>query len=727
MHRLAAMVTAVATGIAVIVVLFSIDFGKILTTLHQLRPATIAAATFFLVINLLFAFFRFERTLAAFGAFISWRAAGYAFSLGTLASQFLFNIIGQSLSRAMVLQSAGIPMGLTVMATYVERLIALGILGIFAIIAALILFGSIGFNLQEGGAYFISLGIGLSLVLGLVAVRAFAAVVTREHLRRIAGIAVRLIPTLGLSVLVFAAMFAAYYVLAVDFAAGVPVTKLAAAILVVMFAASIPISWAGWGLREFGAVYALSAVGMSSEAAVIIAVTIGALSLLVTLAVGCVAVIESWRRPAVLPVSEQALPPNLPSANTVLFWTLGILVACLIYFQLRVPTGSDVITVNIADPLALTAFFFATYFALKEGFLKHFPRWVLLATLILAAALVTGALTAWLNIGLTQWALLNRLLGFLILLGFAAIPALVVHAAGERASLVLANAFVATALLICAIEVVAYIVHLYVVPLPLDFFGYQFRVEGQLEGYAQNPNAFAFQLLAAMSVLIAFHPPELRRSSVPWSLLGIAAILVVVVIGRSRAGILSGFVLGLLTFAFMCFPSGIVITRKQIAIGALSLSLVIVAGLAFHSSFDHSLVEAFNARWRTNASASDALRWQTTTAGLRQWLQHPLFGYGLGSFYLESQRAGSAVLVIHSVPIWFLAEMGLIGLGAYVLFLAALLNWGLAAAGHIARKRGVLALLALFVLMGLVHDIFFQRTFWFAIGLMLIDPLTDRS
>lgn len=726
MHRLAAMVTAVATGIAVVFVLLSVDFGKILTTLHQLRPATIAAATFFLIINLLFAFFRFERTLAAFGAFISWRTAAYAFSLSTLASQFLLNIIGQSLSRAMVLQSAGIPMGLTVIATYVERLIALGILGIFAIIAALVLFGSIGFNLQEGGAYFISLGIGLSLVLGLVAVRAFAAVVTREHLHRIAAIAVRLIPALGLSVLVFAAMFAAYYVLAADFAAGVPVAKLAAAILVVMFAASIPISWAGWGLREFGAVYALSAVGMSSEAAVIIAVTVGTLSLLVTLAVGCVAAIEGWRRPAVQPASEQPPPAELPAANTVLFWTSGILAACLIYFQLRVPTGADVITANIADPLALTAFFFAAYLALKEDFLKHFPRWVLRALLILAAALVTGALVAWLNLGLTQWALLNRMLGFLILLGYAAIPGLVVRTAGDRGGRILANAFIASALLICAIEVAAYIVHLYVVPLPVDFFGYQFKIEGQLEGYAQNPNAFAFQLLVAVSVLIAFHRPDFQRSSAPWSLLAIAAFLAVVVIGRSRAGILSGFVLGLLTIVFMYFPSGIAMTRKQIAIGAIVLSLVAVAGVAFHS-FDHSLIETFYARWRPNASASDVLRWQTTTAGLQQWLQHPLFGYGLGSYYLESQRAGSAVVVIHSVPIWFLAEMGLIGLGAYVFFVATLLNWGLAEGGNIARKRGVLALLALFVLMGLVHDVFFQRTFWFAMGLMLIDPLTDRS
>ena len=239
-----------------------------------------------------------------------------------------------------------------------------------------------------------------------------------------------------------------------------------------MFAASIPISWAGWGLREFGAVYALSAVGMSSEAAVIIAVTIGALSLLVTLAVGCVAMIEGWRRPAAQAASEQALPPELPPANTVLFWTLGILVACLIYFQLRVPTGSDVITANIADPMALTAFFFATYLALKEDFLKHFPSWVLRATLILAAALVMGALIAWSNVGLTQWALLNRMLGFLILLGYAAIPGLVVRTAGDRGRLILANAFIASALLICAIEVAVYIVHFYVVSLPLDFFGY---------------------------------------------------------------------------------------------------------------------------------------------------------------------------------------------------------------------------------------------------------------
>ena len=210
-------------------------------------------------------------------------------------------------------------------------------------------------------------------------------------------------------------------------------------------------------------------------------------------------------------------------------------------------------------------------------------------------------------------------------------------------------------------------------------------------------------------------------------MLAIAAILAVVVIGRSRAGIFSGFALGLLTIVFMYVPTGISITRKQMAVGALAFLLVIVLGIAFRPSIEHSIFEAFNTRWRTNASASDALRWQTTTAGLQQWLQHPLLGYGLGSFYLENQRAGSTVLVIHSVPIWFLAEMGVVGLGAYVFFVATLLNWALAKGGNIARKRGVFALVALFVLMGLVHDIFFQRTFWFAIGLMLIEPLTDRS
>jgi len=161
-------------------------------------------------------------------------------------------------------------------------------------------------------------------------------------------------------------------------------------------------------------------------------------------------------------------------------------------------------------------------------------------------------------------------LGELILalpaLGYAAAAGLVLLVAGERGRVVLADTFVMSALLICAIEFIAFLIHYYVTPLPLDFFGYQFKAGGQLEGYAQNPNAFAFQLLMAMCVLIAFHPLRARRPEMAWSWLGVAAIAAIIVVVRTRAGILAGLVIGALAILLPRIPSRLAIGRKQLAL-----------------------------------------------------------------------------------------------------------------------------------------------------------------
>jgi O-antigen ligase len=719
MRRIAAAVTVVATALAVLFVVLSLDFSRIVPTLRELRPATLLIVTLCLVVNLLFAYFRFERTLAAFGAVIHWRAGAHAFVFGGLAGQLLLNIIGQSLTRAMVLQSAGVPMGLTVVATYVERLIALGVLGVAAVVSALILFGSVGFQVQEGGAYFLSLGIGLAAVLGIAGVRAAASVLTREHLRNASATAIRLVPVLVLTVLVHATMFAAYLALALDFSSGVDMMRLAAALVLIMFAAAMPISWAGWGLREFGAVYALNAVGMPSEAAVIVAVTIGALSLILALVMALIAWADSWRRPVVPAAAENAAARVLPPADAILYWSIGILAACLIYFQLRIPTGAGALTVNVADPLAITAVFFAAWLAIKDRFLARFAKPVLYAMAGLGMALLLGALVAWLGVGLTRWALVNRLFGFFIILGYLAIPGLAIHAAGERGRRIVADAFVLSAALICGVEIAAYLINLYVVPLPVDFFGFQFGNEGQLEGYAQNPNAFAFQLLMALSVLVAFHPPRWRRPLPTWSWLGLGALLAALLLSRSRAGMLAGVIAMVLALLPGRIPRRLLAGRKRLILLFAVVALAIVLGIEFRSAIYTLVIEPFNAHFRGTANESDQLHWQTTTEGLLQWWHHPLFGQGLGSFLWLRQQAHLPELVVHSVPIWFLAEMGLVGFAAYVFFLAALV--GQAAQGHASGhlRRGLLVAIAIFACMGLFHDIFYQRTFWFGVGLLL--------
>src|SRR5262249_36009111 len=159
------------------------------------------------------------------------------FALGNLASQFLLNVIGQSLTRAVVLQSAGVPMSATVAATYVERFIALVTVGLGAVVSALALFGSFGFDLHNGGAYFASVGIALAATLAVAGLRGLALALGPGELRRMARTAVRLAPALVISLAAHLAMFGAYVVLVRSFVPGIDVGKLAPAIVIVMFAA----------------------------------------------------------------------------------------------------------------------------------------------------------------------------------------------------------------------------------------------------------------------------------------------------------------------------------------------------------------------------------------------------------------------------------------------------------------------------------------------------------
>jgi uncharacterized membrane protein YbhN (UPF0104 family) len=720
MSRLQSLLTGIATAVALALVVVSVDVHKLAASFAEVTALPVVLAVLLLVGNFVLAFFRFEWTLAAVSVTLDRRTSAYAFALGNLASQFLLNIIGQSLTRAVVLQASGVPMSATVAATYLERLIAIATIGAGAAVSALALFGSLGFELQEGGAYLLSIALALISVLGVVGVPRFAAAIGRGELFAMLRTAGRLMPALLASLAAHLAMFAAYAVLVRAFVPDIAWAKFAPAIVIVMFAAGLPISWAGWGLREFGAVYVLGAVGVANELAVVVAVLVGAISLLISLAAGAAVVLDAWLRPkdrlAAAP-AKQGMAGALAPSDPILSWTIGILAACLIHFQLRVPTGGGEFTVNAADPLAITALFFAAVFAATDGFPAFFPRLARWSAGAILAALALGSVVAWLGPGLSTWALVNRLAGFLVLVGYAAIPALVVMHGGERGRTMLCGTFVAAAVVICGVQLLAYALHLFVRPLPPDFFGYLFARSGALEGYAQNPNAFAFQLLMAFAVLVA-----LARAAPPWWLVGAAVLLATELLTRSRAGIVCTFGAISLAILLRIVPARLLSARRSLLAALAAGAVLAILAVAFWGAIDRLIVTPFNEAWRPHAAESDALRWQSITLGLQAWRQHPLLGGGLGAFLLAREAAGLPALVIHSVPIWFMAEMGLVGLAAYVFFVASLLAVGVSALRHDApHARGLLVALAVFVVMGLVHDLFFQRAFWFVAGLLLVD------
>ncbi len=122
-------------------------------------------------------------------------------------------------------------------------------------------------------------------------------------------------------------------------------------------------------------------------------------------------------------------------------------------------------------------------------------------------------------------------------------------------------------------------------------------------------------------------------------------------------------------------------------------------------------------------TGSDSERWLSIIEGWDLWLKHPLLGAGLGGYVQERLAAGKAFLVIHSIPVWLMAEMGLVGL----LVVAAVFVLLLKGAFHLLSRPaqhgwglGLLSILGCIAASGLVHDLFFQRSFWFLIGLYVV-------
>ena len=108
------------------------------------------------------------------------------------------------------------------------------------------------------------------------------------------------------------------------------------------------------------------------------------------------------------------------------------------------------------------------------------------------------------------------------------------------------------------------------------------------------------------------------------------------------------------------------------------------------------------------------------------FLDNPVFGRGLGAYVAEQQ--GTRFVVIHSTPIWLLAELGLVGLLAFLI-----------PAFRIVQTEGrriefdpasglLVFILIAFGMMSAVHEMLYQRSAWLLLGAALsVLPLKPGS
>ncbi len=420
-------------------------------------------------------------------------------------------------------------------------------------------------------------------------------------------------------------------------------------------------------------------------------------------------------------MSRQILPspPRVVSDHSILeiekaaAWLLGMAVAVMIFFQVHVELPTGVLNLNLADPFAILALAAVSLHALL---LRQPPQWRIAEfnriLLLFSALLLIGFVVGWLKIGVTQWALGGRLMGWLVLLGYLSAGYLIAAHAGAKGRRRLGETLVATAVIIVLWQVLSRTLHQQ---------GWDIGQTHTLnfEGYGGNRNAFAFQLLAVMALLLGYFRLYARRG-------GGALLRVSLLLGILLAGIVwTGSRTGMLTGAIMLLVGGLSgMIERRVLIGCVLIVGVLMAAVLWGGEWLAG--QSATAQRALYGDASNQERWATIVHAFELWRQSPIFGAGLGVFIAKSSVWLGNPQVIHSTPVWVLVEFGLLGVVVMGWALIKLVRYALPAAlGKAMPSRAAfLFLLLMFGLFSQVHEMFYQRILWLLMGALLALPFT---
>lgn len=655
---------------------------------HGLVLILCAILTAFLV-----AAFRLKLIAADFGYPLTYSQSVATVSVGQVGGFLFFQLIGQLVARGAYLARHNISMTGTVLITGTERIGAALVSAALAVSGAIYIFS--GLTLQVNLSP-IRLILGMSFVLLVSGYMWRSALLTAWRAITFGDVK-KLLRSLAISILVQLPMMGAYVTAAHAIAPQIPLLDLAAAATLVMFASSIPISFAGWGVRELSAVAALSAIGVPKEGALLVALLIGTVSILAAFfltAVSTVGWVNKIEAPAASPHTDR-----LTARDLLLPQIIPVVAAVLIFFQVNLPTRSTLINVNLADPILILGGLISV-FAMSQG---RFPQWrisgmnlhFIACTFAMTLALLIGAH----SIGWTEWALANKYLGWFVLMATALTGAMAANIGLEK----ILRTFVVAG---CAVIVFQYGSNL------LQIFG--IIKTSPTVGFTQNSNAFAFQCVMVLCAALAL--PERRAILISIALVGIWMSL-------SRAGVFAGLIVIIVACVYIRGISLTVLRALLVAAVAAALLLLLSGHLTgLHTTGGTVAIDRLVSPPSDSSIAEHLL---STTGAVRMFTDHPIFGAGLG-VYIHQWKTNA--LVIHSTPLWLLGEFGLVGLLVFLAPIARIVGVELPRfrANDMAGNFTILIIVALAV-MSLSHELLYQRTFWFLLGAALIPRLQESS
>lgn len=705
----AAIVSLILLGL----VFWKSGWANVLNRLAGFPPWAIGDILILLWANLFIVSFRFWRVLAHFGIALPWKVASRACVAGHAAGLVVISLFGQVLGRQAVLQKFGVsPVVNAALAAYERTSLAfvsgsIGVLGGFYLLGHAMT-AEFFRRISIAEVAIAGLGAGiLSYWLGQSRFEAklYGQIISATNFRRIGLI---LAITLAGQFMVLGCFVLGIWALHPQ----VPAPSMFAAAAVISLAASVPITVNGWGVRELAAVYVLGKLNIPAADAVAVSLLVGLCSTLVILSA-----VPFFNR--TLPVGgvNKPIRMTMHSASEIekaAAWILAMAVAVAVFFQVHLDLPGGVVNLNLADPFAILAL---AAVSLDSFFLRSGPGWRIkhfnMALIAISLLLLFGFIRGWLEIGITQWALGNRLLGWLVLLGYLSAGYLIVANAGSHGRRRLAETLVATVAIVVAMQVGLRLLNNWGIDIGAQF-------TPNFEGYAGNRNAFAFQLLVVMALILGYSRVYARSamankgSARTWVFAGLlGVVLAAVAWSGSRAGLLTSLVILLVA------GGGRLADRKTLGCGLLFAAALWVGVWlgALHAHVQSSL----------SGDISDQERWATFTHAVELWYESPVFGAGLGLFIAKSASWLGHPQVIHNTALWVLAEFGLVGIAVmgWVFFLLARHAVGL---GTFTATRGALLLLLLaFTVFSLAHEIFYQRIFWFVLGAILAQPHVSKG
>ncbi len=737
------LLSLVVTIALLATVLLTIDLKDLFSRAAEISPAIFALVYLVLGLNLLTISFRLYRLLWHFGSPVTFKTAFKANANGLVAGLLLINIVGSILGRHMVLRRAGIDPALVALSSGYERIIIAIVSAALASIGAIYLYGP-----QAIEGYLHSQPVGFIVLAGIVAAFMVVATARSSFERKLLEAlkqpkrALEILEISAVSLLSQGLNITSYTILVLGLQHDLDLPSIMAAAAIVGFAASLPISINGWGIREVASVFVFSSLGISTTDAITVSVTVGLLNTLLVLVLLPLTVRQNIHSASPNENAPQEYYTRAKSGLTLnslssldphkIFPLLaGLSVAILLFFQFPIEARGTVVTLNLGDPIALVALGYTLtllifHRALPFSLPKASKAWILMAMTALALGLIVGIA----RLGVTPWAIGNRGVGTLVILGYFCCGALISGQFGISGVRRLVQASLFTAMAVIGAQFLfrfGFIVGMVDLIPTFNF-----------EGFSSNRNAFSYQLLIVLVLSSVF----LLNSRFPKNTTTQLSAGIIVFGSLFTASITGYVTLFSLIMINLFFIPNIYYRRLIIPAGTALVAYLLLPYVSRAAQTFASLQGFWDIQGRPSLLAAPPLlngsslaeRLESYVGGFHLWAKYPLLGGGVGSFIASASAEGTP-LVIHSTYIWIVAEMGLAGavlIFAIPMVKAAHFYQALRGNGSrrlvslTMRETALLMTVVVFGVFSLTHDVAFQRIFWLFMGALLSRPIAIK-